>query len=242
VTGIAGWRRYAVYWAPEAGSPLWRFGSAWLGWDAEAGEAVPHPPLPEAVAPPAPLPEITATPRRYGFHATLKPPFTLAEDAGPEALLAEAEALAARTAPFAAPPLDLVARGRFAALRLSAPSAAMTALAADAVRALDAFRAPPPPEELERRRAADLDPAEEDNLRRWGYPWVMDRFDFHLTLTGPMEAEALARTAAVLDPLTAPFRRDPLAVREIALYGDPGAGRPFRLLRRLPLTGEGGAP
>src|SRR5690625_3806511 len=32
-------RRYAIYWAPPAGSDLARFGASWLGWDADLGEA-----------------------------------------------------------------------------------------------------------------------------------------------------------------------------------------------------------
>ena len=241
MTDVDGWARYAIYWAPEAGSPLWRFGSAWLGWDAEAGAPVPHPDLtPEqAAALPAPPSEITATPRRYGFHATLKPPFALAEGRDAAGLLASAKAIAAGLAPFEAPPLRLVAGRRFASLRLSAPCAEMTALAAAAVAGLDAFRAPPSATDLARRRAGGLSTEEEDNLARWGYPWLMDLFDFHLTLSGPLAPEALRRSAVVLDPLTEPLRREPLAVREIALYGDPGEGRPFRLLRRVPL---GAAP
>ena len=234
---MEGFARYAVYWAPEAGSALWRFGSSWLGWDAEAGAPAAPPALTEAEAAalPAPLAEITRTPRRYGFHATLKPPFALAEGRGAAELEAAAEALAAAIQPFEAAPLFLHARGRFASLRLAAASAELSALAAATVRELDAFRAPPAEEELARRRAAGLTPAQEDNLRRWGYPYVMESFDFHLTLSGPRDPEGLEAIAKVLGPRIAPFAAAPLVVREIALFGDPGGGAPFRLLRRLPL-------
>ena len=91
--------------------------------------------------------------------------------------------------------------------------------------------------ELARRREARLSPEHEANLARWGYPYVADQFRFHLTLTSALPAETLAATAAALAPQVAPLCRDPLPVREIAIFGDPGGGAPFRLLRRVPLGG-----
>ncbi len=70
------WQRLAIYYAPPAGSALWDFGSAWLGLDAEAGEVPPRPDVPGL--PDDPL-ALTVSPRRYGFHGTLKPPMFLAE-------------------------------------------------------------------------------------------------------------------------------------------------------------------
>jgi putative phosphonate metabolism protein len=226
--------RYAIYWAPEAGAPLAHFGADWLGWDAEAGAPIPHlfvAGLPASAA------DITATPRRYGFHATLKPPFALAGGADAAALLSATRVMAARIPAFEAPTLALSSGHGFASLRLSAPSAAMTALAAEAVTALDRYRAPLSPADLARRRAAPLPAAAQANLTRWGYPWVMDLFDFHLTLSGAMDAAPLDRTCAALAPLVAPLCAAPLPVREICVFGDPGAGAPFRLLARVPLGG-----
>ena len=66
--------RYAIFAVPEGA--FFRAGSDWLGWDSEMGAEVAHPDvdgLPGSVA------EITATPRKYGFHGTIKPPFRLME-------------------------------------------------------------------------------------------------------------------------------------------------------------------
>lgn len=235
MTDIEGYARYAIYYAPEAGSPLWRFGSAWLGWDAETGEVPPRPPvtgLPRAAE------ELTVSPRRYGFHGTLKPPFALAAGTDAAGLLAAAEAMAAGLVPFEAPALTLHAIGRFASLRLSAPSPEMAALAMTCVEALDAFRAPPSEAELARRRANPLSEEHEALLARWGYPYVGAQFRFHLTLSSALSPEDLAATSAALAPHVAPFCAGPLPVREAALYGDPGGGAPFRLLRRLPFGGR----
>ena len=67
--------RVAVYYAPEPSDPLWTAACAWLGWDAERGAPVPQPDLLE-------IADLTASPRLYGFHATLKPPMRLATDYG----------------------------------------------------------------------------------------------------------------------------------------------------------------
>lgn len=233
MTGIEGFARYAIYYAPEAASALWRFGSAWLGWDAEAGVV---PPRPDVADLPAEALSLTTSPRRYGFHGTLKPPFALADGTDAAGLLAAAEAMAAGLASFEAPALALHAIGRFASLRLSAPSPEMASLAMTCVEALDHFRAPPSEAELARRRRNPLSAEHEAMLARWGYPYVGEGFRFHLTLSSALSPEDLAATSAALAPHVAPFCAAPLPVREAALFGDPGDGAPFRLLRRLPFA------
>jgi hypothetical protein len=76
--------RYAIYFVPPPGSPLACFGAVWLGYDVANGAEPPQPRLPEIA--PERLRNITAEPRRYGFHATLKPPFSLAAGATAEEL------------------------------------------------------------------------------------------------------------------------------------------------------------
>src|SRR5262245_45817767 len=93
--------RYAAYFAPEPGSDLARFGAAWLGYDVTTGKLVPQPAVSGLAA--ERLYTITAEPRRYGFHGTLKPPFALAPGADANGLHEAVATLARRTAGFAAP-------------------------------------------------------------------------------------------------------------------------------------------
>jgi len=233
MTENGGYARYAVFWAPPAGSALARFGAHWLGWDADAGRDVER----VAVALPRPLPEMTRAPWRYGFHGTLKPPFRLAEGTDAVALDRAVAALAARTPPAQAPALAPSARLGFVALTPSAAAPEIDALAAACVEELDHFRAPPSALELERRRATGLSPRQQANLTRWGYPYVFEDFRFHLTLSGrlrPGEAEA---TLAVVSPLVAPLLDPRFDLDHICLVGDPGRNRGFRVLRRYALTG-----
>lgn len=231
--------RYAVYFAPARESAFWRFGCAWLGRDPEGRAAEPRPPLPEAVArdwPAADLAALTASPASYGFHATLKPPFRLAESQTRAAFEAAAETFARAQTPFDCPMVAPGALGRFIAFRLIEPAPQMNALAGAAVTALEDFRGPQTEQEHAKRRAAGLTPRQEEMLARWGYPYVFDEFRFHMTLTSAVAddgrrsrlADALKAMAAETGAVGA------MRVDGIALYEQPRAGAPFALFRRLP--------
>jgi putative phosphonate metabolism protein len=230
------WRRHAIYFAPREGSPLARFGAEWLGWDAAAGVPREGPDLPGL---PRPRADLVAGPDRYGFHATLKPPFRLAEGRDRAELEAAIAALAARHAPFALELGPGVLHG-FVALMETVPARGLEKLAAACVTGLDAFRAPPTAEDLA-RHGTGLDPAGTANLHRWGYPWVLDRFRFHMTLTRALPpADAAAVLTALVAPLT-PILSRPVRVSDICHFAEGEDGR-FRILRRYPLTGRGAAP
>ena len=62
--------RVAVYYAPLPDDPLFAASATWLGRDPESGAPAPQPDI-------AGIAEVTAEPRLYGFHATLKPPMRL---------------------------------------------------------------------------------------------------------------------------------------------------------------------
>lgn len=226
-----GFRRYAIYYLPEPG-PLADFGAEWLGWDALDGRPRPHPALNGTAIDIAAL---TETPRKYGFHGTVKPPFHLAGGTSASDLRDAAAALCAEAAPVQLDGLELASLGRFLALRPEGDPAPLAALAARVVRDLDRFRAPPSEAELARRRNARLSPAQEANLTRWGYPYVMDDFRFHMTLTGSIADEGLReRTLAALTPLAAPVLPRPFRIDSLCLAGADDSGR-FRLIERLPL-------
>jgi putative phosphonate metabolism protein len=225
-------RRFAIYAAPPRGSALAEWGVAWLGRDAETGALLPQPALPGWTA--ADIARVTEFPRRYGLHATLKPPFRLAEGKTEEAL---SETLA-RFAEGRAPPLRVQLRltslGGFLALVPQGDAAPLCRLADDCVERFDRFRAPPSAEELARRRQARLSPREETHLERWGYPYVFDTFRFHITLSGSLPEEERRRLAEALAPFLAPVLAAPLAILDLALFVSEADGS-FRLARRFPL-------
>jgi hypothetical protein len=226
------WQRHAIYFAPPENGPFARFGAAWLGWDPVAG-------LPRGrgrVFPglPRPRAELVAGPDRYGFHATLKAPFRLADGRTAAELGAAIAALAGRHAPFEIELGPGVMHG-FVALQLTDDAPALDALAAACVTELDPFRAPLTSEEIA-RRGPSLDRTERAHLARWGYPWVLDRFRFHMTLTRALPPEeAAAVLQAVIDPLT-PFLRKLVPFAELCHFAEGEDGR-FRVVGRHPLRG-----
>jgi hypothetical protein len=215
--------RYAIYFAPEAVHPLASIGVRWLAGDA------------------APATGHVEAPRRYGFHATLKPPMALRPGAEAGAFLDAVDALAAEHRRFEMPPLSVQWLGDFLALRPRSKAVrheALHALADDCVRRLDPWRAPPGPDELQ-RRAAGLDSEQHALLLRWGYPHVLQRWRFHMTLSDPLPPddrvlrERLMRAAEdhFAAALAAPLRCESLAV-----FIEPAPGEPLRLIHHSPLA------
>lgn len=219
--------RFAIYYLPPEGA-LADFGAGWLGWDCVAGR--------DSIPPHVPgLDDVTMTPRKYGFHGTLKPPFQLAEGTDAEGLR-QAVAQMAQVCPAAqSDALTLTALGRFLALTPVGDTSGIARVAATCVEALDAFRAPPGEAELERRRKARLSDRQEALLQRWGYPYVMEEFRFHMTLTGRLSVEEIDHWSDIarahLPPLPSPFVMD-----EVALVGERQDGR-FELIQRYALAG-----
>lgn len=197
--------RYAIYYAPARHSPWWRFGAGWLGRD-EFEDAPLLQPIPPGMTRQQ-LAALTEEPRRYGFHATLKAPFRLRAGATEALLLHRLQACARPLRPVSIGRLEPVWMDGFVALVPQVREPALDALAARCVLALDDLRAPPTAAELARHRPDRLDATGRELLALYGYPWVLGRFRFHLTLSGPVDAataqsllpHAQAALAAVQD-------------------------------------------
>ena len=225
-------RRYAIYYAPPPGSQLEHFGRRWLGRDHVTGEPIEPLKLDDIDA--AQQMEITRSARHYGFHATLKAPFELAAGREPEELHASARRFAAAREKFEAPPLEIAKISRWVALVLSSTSEAMNELAADCVRDFEDFRAPLSDVDIERRRKSGLSPRQDDQLLAFGYPYIFDDFQFHMTLAGPMESALQDRVRRILQTVSPPFEERPFIVDAIAIYEQPSRERPFIQTARLP--------
>lgn len=222
--------RFAIYWLPEGRLSAW--GESWLGWQMAEGRPLPRPEVPGL---PAPIEGLTAAATVYGLHATIKPPFRLAAAATEADLRAALAAFCATERPVTAGELALTDLGGFLALTPTGDSTALNAMAGRAVAAFDAFRAPAPPDETARRRAAGLTPGQEEMLTRWGYPYVMEEFRFHVTLTGRLPADQRGPVAQILRAAVAPHLPRPFTVGALSLVGQTAAG--FRLVAHHAFTG-----
>lgn len=235
--------RYAIYFMPDRASPLWHFGSRVLGYDAFSGRDVSQ------FCPPGLTDErwvtLTTDPRLYGFHATLKAPMVLAPGRTEKDLLAFADAFAVRRSPFALEGLRVkrIPPGNdpsasFFALTESAPSAALSALEADCVKDFDGFRAPHTDEDRARRRLNELSPAQVEAFETWGYPFVLDQFRFHMTLSGRVPAaEADVVQAGLEAEYVATCPQGAVMIDRIGIFKQSAKGARFVILSEHSFTG-----
>jgi putative phosphonate metabolism protein len=233
---MATYPRYAIYHAPAPDTELDRFGAQLLGYDAYSGDDLPFPG--ESPGLPPDWRDLTKDPRKYGFHATLKPPLSLADGKTEAGLLSACEAFAntPREIPIIKPVVDSISG--FIAVVPAEPPASLIRLAADCVSAFDDLRAPLTAEDRARRNPSTLTPRQHDHLGRWGYPYVMEDFRFHMTLTGRLAAERRKAIMAMLQERFAVLGLGSLSIDRIALFRQGDADSRFRIVSHWKLRSK----
>ncbi len=222
--------RVAIYYAPPPDDILTTLATTWLGRDPATNAPAVQPTL-------SGIQEATAEPRRYGFHATLKPPMQVAPGRTWTELLAAVRAMAATIAPFELPPLAVHDLRGFLALRETAPCPALQALADACVEHLDAFRAPISSAELARRRASGLTAEQDALLMRWGYPYVFDEWFFHMTLTRRLSLREKAFFLPAAEAHFAPALAAGRVVSDVCVFTQATPDAAFTIAERVPLLG-----
>ena len=224
---MADFPRYAIYYAPPPGTDLDRFGTQLLGYDALNGVDLPFPDGTMEAAPD--WPDLTSAPRKYGFHATLKAPISLAAGKTEVEFLAACAAFAAtpRAIPVIRPVVGSISG--FIAVIPAQPTAELIQLAADCVSEFDSFRTPLAEEDRARRNPSQLTPRQREHLDRWGYPFVMEDFRFHMTLTGRLDTERREPILAMLRSRFSAIGLEALALDRIAVFRQSDADSRFRI-------------
>ncbi len=225
--------RYAIYFTPSIHDPLSIAAASWFGRNVYSGETVERPSGIGLSS--QELAFYTAVPRRYGFHATIKAPFHLHPEANEAALLKALMQFAGSITPFDMPRMEIARLGDFYGLAPVIPSDAMQLLAATVVQVFDAFRAPLGEAEIERRDPYGLTAPQFANLHRWGYPYVMDEYRFHMMLTGPLAAKSSNRLETALRQVFEPVLAEPMKIASLALFVEPEPGAPLRVHSQHPL-------
>lgn len=224
--------RYALYYAPDQNSAWWAAGCRWLGRDPVSGQDLQQPAV-EGI-PPLVLQQLSNAARRYGFHATLKAPFRLADGFDETHLLTTLAAFCAVQTRITVPAPAVLPMGEFLALRTMEESRDIHALAMRCVSYFDFLRAPPGDAELHKRRSSRLTQRQEQLLQRWGYPYTEEEYRFHMTLTDKLSAVdtdivySLRKAAEIFFAIDAP-----LLINGIAVFREDAPGTPFTLLRRF---------
>lgn len=224
--------RYAIYWAPRAGTPLAAFAADWLGRDNDTGEAAAS--RQNFGLDAASAERVTRGAARYALHATIKAPFRLRDGVTESELTGAMATFCARRRRFQTGALRLHRFSRFLALVPSSDTAELDWLADSCTTHFDSFRASL--NDADRaRRPADMPARQQVLFEQFGYPFIFDNFMFHITLAGPLGAPEMDAVEASLAPAVEPFTAEPFAVEDLCLFGDPGADNPFTLVARCPL-------
>lgn len=226
--------RYAIYFAPDKYSPWREFGARWLGRDEYDNSVLPQPAL-EGMSPQV-FAQVTQEPRRYGFHATLKAPLRLAAGCDETGLMRRLNALAATLKPVMLGPLRVTVLSDFVALVPDGQPVGLQELSAACVRELDDLRAPLGEADRARRRVDLLDARGVELLDLYGYPHVMERFRFHMTLTGSVDAATAQTVIHAVAPQVARLNAGtPLSLDRLCLFVERAPGDPFLRLIDLKL-------
>lgn len=225
-------KRYAIYFVPKG--ELAKFGRAWLGWDCRKGQYISSE---NAFSEPlADREYFTKKPRKYGLHATLKAPFRLQATQSEPALRSAFHGFCNHQKPAASGNLTLSERGGFISLRPQTQSAALFELGKNCLEAFDPFRAPLDQNELNRRRNACLNPRQNDFLHQWGYPYVLQEFQFHITLSSRLSILQREKIIPALKNLLAHELDCPFIIAHLALMGEDRNGQ-FHILEEANLSG-----
>lgn len=216
--------RYAIYYIPDL--PLFQIGSDWLGWNSITGQ--------ETTLSADHL-RITDRPRKYGFHATVKPPFSLASNSTQGDLQDAFQTFCATVSPATGGTLKISRLGRFLAMTQDVQSNEVTELAASTVSHFDKFRAPLSDQDIAKRRQRRLTPEQDALMLRWGYPYVMQEFKFHMTLTGPLQNDEIDAIEHDANKRFREFLGQPLKIASLALLGEDSDSGRFHVVDKLSL-------
>lgn len=227
--------RYAVYYAPDPAEPLWSRASGIIGYDAYTGRAGDL--LPPDGWTAAAWHEATREPRRYGFHATLKAPFRLLPGATEAGLLDAAATFSQVHRAIEVGPVCVAGVSSFVAIVPANQTADLMSFAGATVEAFEPFRAPLSEADYARRRPDRLDGVERAYLDRYGYPYVFDRFRFHMTLSGQLDPATREATRLSLETLLHDALPVSMTIDRIAVFRQPTPDSSFSVVATFPLSG-----
>jgi putative phosphonate metabolism protein len=227
-------QRFALYYAPSVTDPLWLRAAQWLGRDP-AGGAVAAVEIPGIDV--ARRIDVSESARRYGFHATLKAPMALAEGVTQAALEEALRRFGPDLPAVEIGKLKVASIDGFVALIPERQTETLTAFVARVVEAFDPFRAPLTAADREKRvRNGRLTPRQIELLDRFGYPYVMEEFLFHMTLTDRLVDADREEIMGAARDWFAPLLNKSYWLDCIALFHEPSPGAPFVRLGDYPLT------
>ncbi len=226
--------RFAIYYAPPVSSLLWRLSSGWLGRDASqrVSDKQDTPGVDRAA-----LDRVVVSARRYGFHATLKPPMALRAKITANDLDRHLRDFCSENAPVTIGRVELRLVDGFLALVPVPQTRELSDFAGLVVETFDSLRAPMDANERARRRSASLSDRQIWLLDCYGYPFVLEQFQFHMTLTDRLPLDLRDPVIAAARNWFAPALTAPLTLDRLMLFHERESGSFFQRLDDYELKG-----
>lgn len=225
--------RYAIYFTFAQDSPMYQLGMEWLGHDIYKKTSGIKKTLSGNNTENNIL---TKKARQYGFHATLKAPFRLREGTTKKQLKKTFKFYASKHRAFECNLLKVEQLGNFIALVPQKKCKKLNKLANDCTMTFETFRATLSAEEIIHRKPEKLTANQQLLLDKWGYPFVMDEFRFHITLTDALTTEKLQHTLPVLKEYFDPHLSQPLLINQIHLVRQKDKTQPFSIIESANLS------
>lgn len=223
--------RFAIYYSPQSHTPLWEMGTNWIGRDALTGKLVM--PRHDVQVTELERQALTYSPAHYGLHATLKAPFELNAGMSYEGLRESLAEFVAGQKSFELPALKLKNMDDFVALVPKPASERLSLLAQACVETFDEFRLPLSPQELSHRQSTSLTRQQHELLLKWGYPYVMESFRFHITLTNRTYRNQCDRVIEGLCEEVEKLNHSRVDFDGLCLFCQADRRQPFTLLERF---------
>ncbi len=176
--------RFALYFAPDDESPLGNFGATVLRRRASCASEWINPVPPVAFNDADVWQSYIKKPAHYGFHATIKAPFELADGVTVDQLENALTRFCTSRSSISLSGLAPRRTCRYDALAFDEQPQALKHLAQSCVETFEPFRAPLSDADIERRISTGLNEQQTGYLHKYGYPYVLDEFNFHMTLSG----------------------------------------------------------
>jgi len=226
--------RYSIYFTLPASDPLYVLACRWLGHDIHQGDHDVGDLTDDLPAVLEASRVVVGKAQKYGFHATLKAPFRLAADSSVKKLDNALRQFCASQQAFACAPLELAVMAGFILLRPQQECAGLKRLADQCVEQFDVFREPLSAKEFNKRHPKKLSEHQRSLLNQWGYPFVMDEFRFHMTLTKRIDEQQRNALLAALKEYLQPALGAPFQVDRIYLCHQASAKQKFNVIAEYP--------
>lgn len=183
---VNGKARYAIFFAPGDDTALGVYGATVLRREATSKEEWVNPQIPVNFENTPVWRACVARPAHYGFHATINAPFELNDSYSPDELFEDLSVFCKQQQPLLLENLAPRLTHRYDALAFDQQPQEIKDLAAACTTRFEKYRAPLTEQDVIRRQKKALSKSQISNLQQYGYPYVLDEFNFHMTLSGTM--------------------------------------------------------